>query len=196
MNPIGGRSRPRGGERRSDRQWKRQPSDRDLMKDALQEVPEGEVTEVLGAAPEERTEGRRGYRAGYYSHSLVTRVRERELRVPRDGRSEFSTALFERYARGEKSLVAAGGRPAHRLRSAGAQCRPIRRLADACRVALDRNRAEAGGARGPSGHSSAVGGVEPSRAPLGGGLRDAQANRRAARRRLGPQSQLPGAPTA
>jgi hypothetical protein len=34
-----------------------------LMKEALQEVLEGEMTECLGAAPGERTEGRTGYRA-------------------------------------------------------------------------------------------------------------------------------------
>lgn len=39
--------------------------DRDLMKsllkEALQEVLEGELTEFLGASPSERTEGRQGY---------------------------------------------------------------------------------------------------------------------------------------
>ncbi|TRZ55181.1 MAG: IS256 family transposase [Rhodocyclaceae bacterium] len=78
-----------------------------LMKEALQEVLEGEMTEFLGAAPSERTEGRNGYRAGYYGRSLVTRIGKLELRVPRDRGGEFSTALFERYARSEKALVAA-----------------------------------------------------------------------------------------
>jgi len=78
-----------------------------LMKEALQEVLEGEMTEHLGAAPSERTEGRGGYRAGYYSRGLVTRIGKLELRVPRDRNGEFSTALFERYARSEKALVAA-----------------------------------------------------------------------------------------
>ena len=78
-----------------------------LMKEALQEVLEGEMTEFLGAAPGERTEGRNGYRAGYYGRNLVTRIGKLELRVPRDRSGEFSTALFERYARSEKALVAA-----------------------------------------------------------------------------------------
>jgi len=86
-------------------------SDRDLikalMKEALQEVLEGEMTEFLGATPGERTESRSGYRAGYYGRSLVTRIGKLELRVPRDRGGEFSTALFERYARSEKALVAA-----------------------------------------------------------------------------------------
>ena len=78
-----------------------------LMKEALQEVLEGEMTEFLGAEPGERTESRSGYRAGYYGRSLVTRIGKLELRVPRDRSGEFSTALFERYARSEKALVAA-----------------------------------------------------------------------------------------
>lgn len=78
-----------------------------LIKEALQEVLEGEMTDFLGAAPGERTESRSGYRAGYYGRSLVTRIGKLELRVPRDRSGEFSTALFERYARSEKALVAA-----------------------------------------------------------------------------------------
>ncbi|KIG05175.1 IS256 family transposase [Caballeronia concitans] len=80
---------------------------RALMKDALQEVLEAEMTELLGASPNERTETRSGYRAGYYGRGLVTRIGKLELRVPRDRHGEFSTALFERYARSEKALVAA-----------------------------------------------------------------------------------------
>ncbi|WP_415749438.1 transposase [Caballeronia sp. J97] len=37
----------------------------------------------------------------------MTRIGKLELRVPRDRHGEFSTALFERYARSEKALVAA-----------------------------------------------------------------------------------------
>lgn len=85
--------------------------DRDFLKqavkDALQEVLEGEMSEFLGAAPGERAEARSGYRAGYYGRSLVTRIGKLELRVPRDRSGEFSTVLFERYARSEKALVAA-----------------------------------------------------------------------------------------
>ena len=78
-----------------------------LMREALQTVLEGEMTEFLGAAPGERTASRSGYRAGYYSRSLVTRIGKLELSVPRDRNGEFSTALFERYQRSEKALVAA-----------------------------------------------------------------------------------------
>ncbi len=86
-------------------------SDRDLMKalmkEAIQEALEAEMSEFLGATPGERTDGRQGYRAGYYSRGLVTRIGKLELRVPRDRNGEFSTALFERYARSEKALVSA-----------------------------------------------------------------------------------------
>jgi len=80
---------------------------KDLMREALQTVLEGEMTEFLGAAPGERTDSRNGYRSGYYSRNLVTRIGKLELSVPRDRNGEFSTALFERYQRSEKALVAA-----------------------------------------------------------------------------------------
>ena len=32
------------------------------------------MTETVGASPGERTAGRLGYRAGYYSRGLVTRI--------------------------------------------------------------------------------------------------------------------------
>jgi len=78
-----------------------------LMKEALQEVLEGEMSEFLGAEPGERTASRTGYRAGYYGRNLVTRIGKLELRVPRDRHGEFATAIFERYQRSEKALVAA-----------------------------------------------------------------------------------------
>lgn len=78
-----------------------------LMKQALQEVLEAEMTEVIGALPSERSEGRCGYRSGYYSRSLITRIGKLELRVPRDREGRFSTELFERYQRSEKALVTA-----------------------------------------------------------------------------------------
>lgn len=85
--------------------------DKDLLKalvrEALEQILQTEMTDFLGAAPGERSEGRSGYRAGYYGRGLVTRVGKIELRVPRDRNGEFSTALFERYQRSEKALVSA-----------------------------------------------------------------------------------------
>src|SRR5687767_4496552 len=54
----------------------------------------------------ERTSARLGYRSGYYTRTLVTRVGKLELRVPQDREGRFSTELFERYQRSEQALVA------------------------------------------------------------------------------------------
>src|SRR5690606_16206469 len=85
--------------------------DRDLFKqllrESIQEVLEAEMTEALGVGPGERSPDRLGYRSGYYSRSLITRIGKLELRVPRDRDGRFSTELFERYQRSEKALVSA-----------------------------------------------------------------------------------------
>ena len=85
--------------------------DRDLMKalvhQTIQEFLEAEMNEALQAGRGERTPGRLGYRSGYYSRSLTTRVGTMELRVPQDRDGRFSTELFERYQRSEKALVSA-----------------------------------------------------------------------------------------
>lgn len=78
-----------------------------LLRESLQDVLEAEMTDALGAAPGARTDGRLGYRSGYYQRGLVTRIGKLELRVPRDRDGHFSTELFERYQRSEKALVAA-----------------------------------------------------------------------------------------
>jgi len=57
---------------------------RPLVGLVVQEVLEAEMSEVLGAQKGERTEGRMGYRSGYYVRNLVTRVGKLELRVPQD----------------------------------------------------------------------------------------------------------------
>src|SRR2546421_81112 len=80
---------------------------RALVRAALQEVLEAEMTEALGAEKGERAAGRQGYRSGYYGRTLITRVGKLELRVPQDRTGRFSTELFERYQRSERALVAA-----------------------------------------------------------------------------------------
>jgi putative transposase len=80
---------------------------RPLMRAALQEVLEAEMTEALAAEKGERSVGRLGHRSGYYSRKLVTRVGTVELRVPQDRQGRFSTEVFERYQRSEKALVGA-----------------------------------------------------------------------------------------
>jgi putative transposase len=78
-----------------------------VVRAALQEVLEAEMTEAVGAAKGERTPSRVGYRSGYYGRTLITRVGKLELRVPQDRDGRFSTELFERYQRSERALVAA-----------------------------------------------------------------------------------------
>jgi len=80
---------------------------RTLVRATIQEVLEVEMTEALGAEKGARTDGRLGYRSGYYSRTLITRVGKLELRVPQDREGHFSTELFERYQRSERALVAA-----------------------------------------------------------------------------------------
>lgn len=85
--------------------------DRDLLKtivrEVMQEVLESEMDETLQAGKGERTSSRLGYRSGYYSRSLITRVGKLELRVPQDRQGRFRTEVFERYQRSEKALVSA-----------------------------------------------------------------------------------------
>lgn len=78
-----------------------------LVQEVVQQVLEAEMEEALGAEKGERTPNRLGYRAGYYSRSLVTRVGKLELRVPQDRQGRFRTDVFERYQRSEKALVTA-----------------------------------------------------------------------------------------
>jgi putative transposase len=80
---------------------------RGVVQEVVQQVLEAEMEEALQAGKGERTEGRLGYRSGYYSRSLVTRVGRLELRVPQDRQGRFSTQVFDRYQRSEKALVLA-----------------------------------------------------------------------------------------
>ena len=80
---------------------------REVLERALQQILEAEMTEHLGAAPYERTEGRTGHRNGYKPRALRTRVGTLNLLVPKDREGTFSTRLFSRYQRNEKALCLA-----------------------------------------------------------------------------------------
>ena len=91
--------------------WKKElkelvAEDKDLLKavvlEVVQDVLEAEMEESLQAEKGERTSSRLGYRSGYYSRSLITRVGKLELRVPQDRQGRFRTEVFERYQRSEK----------------------------------------------------------------------------------------------
>ena len=79
---------------------------REIVRAVMQEMLEAEMTDALGAEKGERTTARLGYRSGYYTRTLITRVGKLELRVPQDRDGRFSTELFERYQRSEQALVA------------------------------------------------------------------------------------------
>lgn len=78
-----------------------------ILENTIQDILNTEMDIFLGAVHHERSETRRGYRAGSYSRALITRIGKIELRVPRDREGRFSTQIFERYQRAEKALVSA-----------------------------------------------------------------------------------------
>ena len=49
------------------------------------------MTDALGAEKGERTPACLGYRSGYYTRTLVTRVGKLELRVPQDREASSSS---------------------------------------------------------------------------------------------------------
>ena len=80
---------------------------RKIVEWTLQELIELEFNEQIGAKRYERSEERQGYRNGFRTRDLFTRVGRVTLRVPRDRDGRFSTQLFEHYQRSEKALVLA-----------------------------------------------------------------------------------------
>ena len=66
---------------------------RPLMKAALQEALEAEMSEAVGAVKGQRSSERLSYRSGYYSRKLVTRVGTVELRVPQDRQGDSAGSL-------------------------------------------------------------------------------------------------------
>ena len=69
-----------------------------IIEQTVQQVLEAEMDEALQAGKSERSEHRMGYRSGYYSRTLITRVGKIELRVPQDRQGRFRTEVFERRA--------------------------------------------------------------------------------------------------
>jgi putative transposase len=79
----------------------------EVVQMVLQEILEAEMTEHVGAAPYERSAGRKGHRNGHKPRALRTRVGTLNLLVPQDREGTFSTRLFARYQRNEKALCLA-----------------------------------------------------------------------------------------
>jgi len=94
---------------------------RALVRTALEEVLEAEMTQALGAAKSERTVGRLGYRSGYYGRTLITRIGKFELRMPQDreGRSsrDYRTTPPSRNLFVEANTLACRRRPLHPRRN-------------------------------------------------------------------------------
>jgi putative transposase len=80
---------------------------KEVVERVLQELLEAEMTEHVGAAPYERTTERTGQRNCYKPRTLRTRVGTLNLLVPQYREGTFSTRLFARYQRNEKSLCLA-----------------------------------------------------------------------------------------
>lgn len=78
-----------------------------LLETVLNQVLEAQVAEALGADRHERTEERQGYRNGYRTRTLYTRVGPVTLQVPQTRDGGFSTDIFKRYQRSEQAFVLA-----------------------------------------------------------------------------------------
>ncbi|PYF01356.1 IS256 family transposase [Ureibacillus chungkukjangi] len=71
----------------------------------LNEFMEKERDEYLNAAAYERSSDRIDYRNGYYEREIVMSVGKLTLKVPRTRNGEFSTSVFEKYARHDQALI-------------------------------------------------------------------------------------------
>lgn len=76
-----------------------------LLTSVLNQVLDAQCTEQLKAKPFERNEERQGYRNGYRTRTLFTRVGPITLQVPQTREGQFSTEIFKRYQRSEQGLV-------------------------------------------------------------------------------------------
>lgn len=79
----------------------------ELVESVLNQVLEAQAEEQLGAGRYERCEARTGYRNGYRTRQLYSRVGPLTLRVPQFRDGSFSTEIFQRYQRSEQALVLA-----------------------------------------------------------------------------------------
>ncbi len=77
---------------------------RSSVEETLNNLLEQEAKELTNAAKYERTEARKGYRAGHYSRNLTTTSGDVTLNVPKLKEVAFETAIIERYRRRESSV--------------------------------------------------------------------------------------------
>ncbi len=76
-----------------------------LLTNVVNQVLDAQCTEQLQAKPFERSDERQGYRNGYRTRTLYSRVGPLTLRVPQTRDGQFSTEIFKRYQRSEQALV-------------------------------------------------------------------------------------------
>ncbi len=77
---------------------------RELMRRALQELIDAELTETIGAAPHERTETRTNYRNGSRRRMVSTPAGDVELRIPKVRVGSFFPSLLEPRRRVDRAL--------------------------------------------------------------------------------------------
>ena len=77
---------------------------RSTVEEALNALLDAEADHLCGARKYERTEGRKGTRAGSYTRQLHTKAGEVRLQVPKLRSLPFETAIIERYRRRESSV--------------------------------------------------------------------------------------------
>ena len=77
----------------------------ELVEQVLNQVLESQMSEHLGAEKYEHNKEREGYRNGYRSRQLYTRIGSLTLRVPQTRDGSFSTDIFKRYQRHEQASV-------------------------------------------------------------------------------------------
>lgn len=81
---------------------------RRVVEAVVQAVMAEEVQRHLGAAPHERSDGRRGHRNGHKPRTLKTRVGELELSVPQvRGCDPYHPSMFAKWQRSERALLVA-----------------------------------------------------------------------------------------
>ena len=76
-----------------------------LIEGVVNQVLEAQMSEHLGAERYVHTNDRQGYRNGYRTRPLYTRVGALTLQVPQTRDGSFSTEIFKRYQRSEKAFV-------------------------------------------------------------------------------------------
>src|SRR5215208_2644719 len=88
----------------------REDGPRRVLEFMAAEAMREEVKAHLGAAPHERSDGRRGHRNGTKARKLNTRVGEVELDVPQvRGCEPYHPSLFNRWQRSERALLVTCG---------------------------------------------------------------------------------------